>query len=89
VAGHVAAPNHTLVKQATPGAADSTLMLGLSRYLGVPVPRGTNSVHMQVYQDPICFNFSLLLPVGILRSKPWMPLKLDKPETHSEGASGF
>jgi hypothetical protein len=44
VAGHMVALGLALVKQATPAIVDSVFTLGLSRYLGVPVPCGTNSI---------------------------------------------
>jgi hypothetical protein len=42
VVRHMAASNLALVKRATPVVVDLVLVLGLSRYLGVPLPRGTN-----------------------------------------------
>jgi hypothetical protein len=42
MAGHVAALGLVLVKRATPAVVDLVLALGLSHYLGVPIPRGTD-----------------------------------------------
>jgi hypothetical protein len=43
MAGHVAALGLVLVKRATPVVVDLVLALGLSRYLRVLVPHGTDS----------------------------------------------
>jgi hypothetical protein len=43
VAGHVVAPDLALPKQVIPAVADLVLMFALSWYLGVPVPRGTDT----------------------------------------------
>jgi hypothetical protein len=43
VAGHMVALGLALVKRATPAVVDLVLVFGLSRYLGVPIPRGTDS----------------------------------------------
>jgi hypothetical protein len=42
VARHVAALGLALVKWATPTVVDLIFALGLSQYLGVPIPRGTD-----------------------------------------------
>jgi hypothetical protein len=43
--GHMATPDRGLVKRAIPTVVDTIFMLGLSRYLGVLVPRGTDNVY--------------------------------------------